>query len=189
MRSGSAASAKNGKIDVIADDLKERLRKRERKNPGQLRSTVRSREKENATNQIGNVMNKPGHVSELQVQDKWPHRNPQFRDVAEYVRERRRCQRLHELPKLRSHARFSGFRTSAKNCGGRRVACIRSRQAAGTAATTGAARFLSSTCKTLILRKRPLQSPDESNTGNAVSSPLPFKGRLSVSDSLLRRFF
>ena len=73
--------------------------------------------------------------------------------------------------------------------GRRLVACIRSRQAAGTAATTGAARFLSSTCKTLILRKRPLQSPDESNTGNAVSSPLPFKGRLSVSDPLLRKFF
>src|SRR5437762_13728628 len=39
-------------------------------------------------------MNKPGHASELDVQDKWPHHNPQFRDVAEYLRERRRCQRV-----------------------------------------------------------------------------------------------
>ena len=43
-----------------ANDLKQRLRKRERKYETQLRSAVWSREKENATNQIGNVMNKPG---------------------------------------------------------------------------------------------------------------------------------
>ena len=50
-----------------ADDLKESLRKRERKNPGKLRSAVWARQKEDAPNQFGNVMNKPGHVSELHV--------------------------------------------------------------------------------------------------------------------------
>ena len=39
------------------------------KNPSQLRSAVWARQKENATNQIGNVMDKPGHVSELHVQE------------------------------------------------------------------------------------------------------------------------
>ena len=43
-----------------ADDLKQGLRKRQRKNQAQLRSAVWPREKENATNQVGNVMNKPG---------------------------------------------------------------------------------------------------------------------------------
>jgi hypothetical protein len=49
--------------------LKDGLRKRERKNPSQLRSAVWARQKENATNQIGNVMDKSGHVSELHVQE------------------------------------------------------------------------------------------------------------------------
>ena len=53
-----------------ADDLKKRLRKRERKNRSQLRSAVWPREKENATNQVGNVMDKPGQGgSELRVQE------------------------------------------------------------------------------------------------------------------------
>jgi hypothetical protein len=54
-------------------------------------------QKENATNQAGNVINKWGHVFELHVEQEWVHNNPQFRDVAEYVRERRRCQRLPEI--------------------------------------------------------------------------------------------
>ena len=52
-----------------ADHLKDGLRKRERKNTSQLRSAVWARQKENATNQVGNVMDKPGHVSELHVQE------------------------------------------------------------------------------------------------------------------------
>jgi hypothetical protein len=51
-----------------ADHLKDGLRKREGKNPGQLCSAVWARQKENATNQIGNVMDKPRHVSDLHVQ-------------------------------------------------------------------------------------------------------------------------
>jgi hypothetical protein len=50
-----------------ADDLKQGLRKRQGKNSCQLRSPIGSRKKENATNQIGNVMRKTGHVSELHV--------------------------------------------------------------------------------------------------------------------------
>ena len=43
-----------------ANDLKQRLRKRERKNEKQFRSAIWPRQKQNATNQVGNVMNKPG---------------------------------------------------------------------------------------------------------------------------------
>ena len=50
-----------------ADHLKDGLRKRKRKNPSQLRSAVWARQKENATNQIGDVLDKPGHVSALHV--------------------------------------------------------------------------------------------------------------------------
>ena len=52
-----------------ADYLKNGLRKREQKNRSQLRSAVWARQKENATKEVGNVMDKPGHVSELHVQE------------------------------------------------------------------------------------------------------------------------
>jgi len=42
--------------------LEQGLRKRERKNHRQLKSAVWPGKKEDATNQIGNVMNEPGHV-------------------------------------------------------------------------------------------------------------------------------
>ena len=65
--SGNRQERKDG---CDADDLKKRLRKRERKNGRQLRSAVWPREKENATNQVGNVMDKPGQGgSELHVQE------------------------------------------------------------------------------------------------------------------------
>ena len=52
-----------------ADHLKDGLHKREQKNPSQLRSAVWARQKENATKEVGNVMNKRGHVSGLHVQE------------------------------------------------------------------------------------------------------------------------
>jgi hypothetical protein len=45
-----------------------------------------ARQKEDAPNQIGNVMNKPGHVSELHVQGEWTHLVPQSPDLADYLR-------------------------------------------------------------------------------------------------------
>ncbi|MFL6501625.1 MAG: hypothetical protein ACJ8LL_13025 [Candidatus Udaeobacter sp.] len=50
-----------------ADYLKDGLRKRERKNPGELRSAVWARQKQDATKKVGNVMKKWGHASELHV--------------------------------------------------------------------------------------------------------------------------
>ena len=42
----------------------------ERKKTSQLRCAVCARQKENATNQIGDVINKPGHVSELRLRNR-----------------------------------------------------------------------------------------------------------------------
>jgi len=71
--------------------LKEGLRKREQKNRAQLRSTVWSRQKENAANQIENVMNKPGQGgSELHVEEKWAHGVLQRARFANYLRENSR---------------------------------------------------------------------------------------------------
>ena len=65
-----SGDSQEGKDRSDADDLKKGLRKRERKNAGQLPSAIWPREKENAPNQIGNVMNKPGQGgSELHVQE------------------------------------------------------------------------------------------------------------------------
>ncbi len=60
MRSGSAAIAKNGKIDVMPMTWKKACASESEKTADQLRSAVGSREKENATNQIGNAMKKRG---------------------------------------------------------------------------------------------------------------------------------
>ena len=64
---GISGDRQKGEDRRDADDLKQGLRKRQGKNSCQLRSTIGSRKKENATNQIGNVMRKTGHVSELHV--------------------------------------------------------------------------------------------------------------------------
>ena len=73
------------------DHLKEGLRKREQKNRAQLRSTVWSRQKENAANQIENVMNKPGQGgSELHVEEKWAHGVLQRARFPNYLRENSR---------------------------------------------------------------------------------------------------
>ena len=50
-----------------ADHLKESLCERERKNETQLCSAIRSSEKQDATDQVRNVMNESGHASELDV--------------------------------------------------------------------------------------------------------------------------
>jgi len=56
-----------------AYNLEKGLRERQRKNRGKLRPAIWSRQKENAPNQIGDVMDKRGQGgSELHVQEKWP---------------------------------------------------------------------------------------------------------------------
>ena len=53
-----------------ADDLEKRLCKRQREDRGKLTPAVWPREKENAPNQVDNVMNKPRQGgSELHVQE------------------------------------------------------------------------------------------------------------------------
>ena len=67
---GISGNRQERKDRCDADDLEKRLCKRERKNGAELRSAVWPREKENATNQIGDVMDKPGQGgSELHVQE------------------------------------------------------------------------------------------------------------------------
>lgn len=71
-----------------ADHLEKRLCKRQREDRGKLTPAVWPREKENATDQVGNVMKKPGQGgSELHVQEKWriASRNG---GTANYLRER-----------------------------------------------------------------------------------------------------
>src|SRR5262249_36585288 len=68
---GISGDREKRKYRCDPDDLKKGLRKRERKNPGQFYSAVWPREKQNAPNQIGNVINKRGQGgSELRVQGK-----------------------------------------------------------------------------------------------------------------------
>ena len=66
---GISSNRQERKDGCDADDLEKRLRERKRKDGAELRSPVWPCEKENATNQVGNVMDKPGQGgSELHVQ-------------------------------------------------------------------------------------------------------------------------
>ena len=63
---------------------------------------VGSGKKENAPDRIENVMNKPAQGFRVRRLGQMAHQNPEFRHVAEYVRERRRCQRFpDDFPELR----------------------------------------------------------------------------------------
>ena len=67
---GISGNRQKGKDRRDADHLEKRLCKRQREDRGKLAPAVWPREKENAANQVDNVMNKPRQGgSELHVQE------------------------------------------------------------------------------------------------------------------------